>query len=112
MTSGRSLHRDPAMRCPHCEGAASIRNSTALTPLVRRIRYRCENDECGHIFIAHLEAIRTVVPSARPNPDVALPVFGRAGLTTPTPANDHAPVPANDDGDDAAIAAPLDPMTP
>jgi hypothetical protein len=29
---------------------------------------------CGHTFVANLEAVRTLSPSAMPNPAIALPI--------------------------------------
>ncbi|MEG3166638.1 ogr/Delta-like zinc finger family protein [Sphingomonas sp. LB3N6] len=91
-------HRIPGISCPHCSGPAGIRNSAALTATVRHIRYRCENDDCGHVFVAELQVIRTIVPSARPNPEVRLPFSNpNVGRTRPVPANDDTRTPANDD---------------
>lgn len=102
---------DPGIICPHCEESCSIRNSQQLTPVVRQIRYRCDNDDCGHVFVAQLEVIRTCVRSAIENAGVTIPYSPRTA-TLPMPANDTPPEPANDDrADDAAIAGPADPMT-
>jgi transcriptional regulator NrdR family protein len=90
----------PSITCPHCKSRASIRTSSAVSDLFRQIRFRCENDECGHVFAADLVVVRTIVPSAIPNPAIKLPFANpnlcraRTGLK---PANDDAPVPANDD---------------
>ncbi len=62
-------HRIPGLSCPQCNGPAGIRNSAALTTTVRYIRYRCDNDECCHVFFAELQVIRTIVPSAPSPPD-------------------------------------------
>ena len=96
--SKHTKHRIPGIACPHCSGPAGIRNSAALTTMVRHIRYRCENDTCGHIFVAELQVIRTIVPSACPNPDIRLP-FSNPNIcrSRPTPANDDNRTPANDD---------------
>lgn len=101
---------DPGAVCPHCESRASIRHSLALTPLIRHIRYRCDNDDCGHVFVAELVVIRTCVMSAIPNGSINIP-FSPRTAALPMPANDAAPMPANDDRDDAAIAGPTDAMT-
>ena len=91
-------HRIPGIACPHCDSPALIRTSSALTTIVRHIRYRCENDACGHVFVAELQVIRTIVPSACPNPEVRLP-FANPNIcrTRPLPANDDNRTPANDD---------------
>lgn len=74
-----------------------MRGSDQLTALVREVRYRCDNDECGHQFVAHIEIIRTVQPSMQPRPDIFLPLATRKAANddrvVPLPAND----PANDD---------------
>lgn len=92
-------HRVPGMDCPHCKTPAEVRTSAAQTAIVRHIRYRCQNDECGHVFVAELAVIRTVVPSACPNPEVRLPFSNpnRSPKRPTSPANDDTPTPANDD---------------
>ena len=78
------------MQCPHCRSNADIRTSKELTATYREIRYRCQNDDCGCVFVASLEATRIVVPSARPNPEIRLPFLFRGKLLTP--ANDGASI--------------------
>lgn len=91
----------PSITCPHCQSVAAIRTSESVSELLRQLRFRCENDECGHVFAADLVVVRTIVPSARPNPLIRLP-FGRTART----ANDDTPIPANDDRPAAAEIAP------
>jgi len=62
------------IRCPICSSRSVARTSRELSPTLREISYRCENDTCGHIYIAALEVIRTVVPSAIQNHDVQIPL--------------------------------------
>ena len=62
------------IRCPICSSRSVARTSRELSPTLREISYRCENDECGHIYIAALEVIRTVVKSALHNPNVQIPL--------------------------------------
>ena len=88
------------IRCPHCGEVATIRTSEQLTPLVRELRVVCNDIECGHMFVAQFSAIRTVRPSARPNPQVHLPMGDWKA-----PANDDTPRPANDDHHDKPPAA-------
>ena len=91
-------YRSPAMRCPHCNSRALVRSSKEDGPMIRDIRFVCDNDECGHTFLAQLAIVRTIRPSACPNPEVRLPFanpnIGRQGKR---PANDDGPLPANDD---------------
>lgn len=42
----------------------------------------CSNVGCGHTFIAVVEVIRTVSPSACPDPEVCLPMPRREGAPT------------------------------
>ncbi len=99
------------IRCPHCRARATVRHSEEETLLSREIRFRCENDGCGHAFVAQLVILRTLVPSAQPNPEVTLPLcnpnlqhFG------PRPANDDHRTPANDESEPRPAAAEV-PMT-
>jgi|GEM_PF-1532326 len=107
MTTRRTAARLPAIKCPHCDAKAIVRNSTDITTMVREIRLECTNDDCGHTFVGQLSVIRTIRPSLTPRADVRLP-FANPNLVgpRPRPANDDQPVPANDDhGIAAAIGA-------
>lgn len=98
MSRGTTKNRPPAMQCPHCRSKADIRTSKGLTRTYREISYRCQNDACGCQFVASLETIRVIVPSATPNPEVRLPFSNRGRPVPPMkPANDDMPAPANDD---------------
>lgn len=92
----------PSISCPHCRSVAAIRTSDQVSDLLRQLRFRCENDECGHVFAADLSIVRTIVPSATPNPAIKLPFAVRA-----KPANDDNRTPANDD--DAGAPAAMKP---
>lgn len=87
------------LRCPHCDGLAKLRTSRDITPLYRELRFQCSNVEdlddqgaCGHTFVASLVIERTIVPSARPNPRIKLPIAAprvrRFDSGAPAPAND------------------------
>ncbi|HEX8583032.1 MAG TPA: ogr/Delta-like zinc finger family protein [Allosphingosinicella sp.] len=102
MPRPKSKPRIPAIACPHCQERAICRTSSQITPLARELLYRCDNDECGHAFISQLEIIRTVTPSARPNPAVHLPLTARHS----------APRPANDNGEGAPFIVPHGPEVP
>lgn len=65
--------------CPHCKSLARCRTSERQSPVTRRIVYQCSNVECGHTFVAMEEVIRTISPSAMPDPHVVLPVYQRPG---------------------------------
>lgn len=68
------MARAPGMTCPHCRHPARARTSTQLSPLYREVTYQCTHIECGHVFVCGLEAVRTLSPSAIPNPEVDLPL--------------------------------------
>lgn len=62
------------IKCPVCLGGSTARSSRAMSRTMREITYRCENDDCGHVYVATLEVVRTLVPSAVPNPEVSIPL--------------------------------------
>lgn len=96
--------RIPAIACPHCHTRSVARTGYEITDLVRELRMVCDNLECGHIFVVQMSVIRTLRPSAQPNPAVHLP-FGTWRAQPAKPANDDAPpLPANDDDGDLAAA--------
>lgn len=64
----------PRTACPHCGADCEIRTSEGMTITMRETTYRCTNPECGHTFVARLEIVRTLSPSATPNPSVSLPI--------------------------------------
>lgn len=88
----RPAPRLPHMRCPHCGERAFARNSGKTTETYREIYYHCRALlTCGHVFVVGMEILRTIRPSAMPNPEIRLPI------TAYRPANDHTPPAANDD---------------
>jgi predicted RNA-binding Zn-ribbon protein involved in translation (DUF1610 family) len=60
--------------CPHCSGRTVARTSRKLSDTLREIVYACLDPECGHTYVANLEAVRTLSPSAKPNSKVMLPI--------------------------------------
>ncbi|MBP7545145.1 MAG: ogr/Delta-like zinc finger family protein [Acidovorax sp.] len=62
------------LRCPHCDSPCVIRSSEHMSMLTRQSFYCCVNAECGHTFVALTEIVRTLSPSATPNPSVNLPL--------------------------------------
>ncbi len=40
---------------------------------MREITYQCTDPECGHTYIAGLEVLRTLSPSARPKRGINIP---------------------------------------
>lgn len=78
-----SKHRESRLRvkCPHCGSFARARSSDTLTPTYREVRFECVNDACGHVWLAGLEALRTLCPSDTPNPEIHLPCSAAAPAT-------------------------------
>lgn len=68
----------PAMRCPHCDGRAQIRTSREVSGTTREITYQCQNDECGHVWVSAITAMRTLTLPSSPNPKVRIPLSARA----------------------------------
>lgn len=88
----RSAPRLPHIRCPHCGTRAFARSAGKTTETYREIYYHCREPLiCGHVFVVGMEILRTIRPSAVPNPAIRLPI------RTHQAANDHVPAPANDD---------------
>lgn len=72
---GRKLKNEGTrMACPHCDAQAEIRTSRIVSKTMRELAYACTNVECGHTFLAATEILRTLSPSATPNPAVNLPL--------------------------------------
>ncbi|RGE46145.1 transcriptional regulator [Comamonas testosteroni] len=62
------------MACPHCGFDSVIRTSWMMTKLMRETTYQCSNPECSHSFIALTEIVRTLSPSATPDPTINIPL--------------------------------------
>lgn len=60
------------IRCPHCETRAVVRTSRQENKTLRFLTCQCTNAFCGYTFVASLEAIRTISPSAIPDAEVNL----------------------------------------
>lgn len=70
--------------CPHCKGPSKVRSSAQVTPTYRELLCYCENPLCGHVWIDGIEPVRTLSPSAVPDPGVRIPLsphIRRAGVT-------------------------------
>lgn len=68
------------MQCPHCKQRAIARSSKHMSPVFREITFTCRNLQCGHVYVAGLEALRTLSPSAAPDPEIDIP-FARNVLS-------------------------------
>lgn len=63
-----------SIRCPHCNSFAASRSSRQMSVTLREINYQCTNLQCGHTYVANLEVVRTLSPSAMPNHAIRLPI--------------------------------------
>lgn len=78
------------MACPHCGFDSVIRTSMVMTKLMRETTYACTNPECGHTFIALTEIVRTLSPSATPDPSVSIPLSSHVRRDVMRAVLDHA----------------------
>lgn len=62
------------LECPHCKTPSLVRTSQMLSVLTKESTHACTNPECGHTFVALTEIVRTLSPSATPDPSVNLPL--------------------------------------
>ncbi|WP_061942221.1 ogr/Delta-like zinc finger family protein [Collimonas pratensis] len=67
--------------CPHCHHRVRAANSHTMSDMMMEITYMCKNPECGHIFVAGLEVLRTLSPSAIPDPSVHIQLSKHARST-------------------------------
>lgn len=66
-------HHTNRARCPHCGEPAIVRTSRELSPVYREKTMQCTNPLCSHSYVVGEEVLRTLSPSATPNPDVNIP---------------------------------------
>jgi hypothetical protein len=45
-----------------------------MSVMMKEITYMCQNPDCGHVFVASLEVLRTLSLSATPNPEIRINV--------------------------------------
>lgn len=62
-----------ATRCPHCASICTTIRTNQITATYREVIYQCRNEACGFLFTASITPVRTILPSATPNPAVFLP---------------------------------------
>lgn len=70
-TGKRGRHLMP---CPHCGHRARIRTSRLLAPVYAEAYLQCSNHLCGHVFVCAMQVLRSVSPSACPNPEIQIPL--------------------------------------
>ena len=68
-------HQQSRLRveCPHCGSFGRSRSSQRLTPTYTETRFECVNDACGHVWVAGMEVLRTLIPAAAPRPGIDIP---------------------------------------
>jgi len=60
--------------CPHCGHITRIRKTREYSRAYREITCQCLNEKCGCTFVASVEPVRILVPSAIPDPTVHIPL--------------------------------------
>lgn len=78
------------MACAHCRAPSYVRTSQQMTVLTREYTYACTNVECGHTFVVLAEQVRTLSPSATPDPSVNLPLSTHVRRDLMRATLDHA----------------------
>lgn len=100
-------------RCPHCGAFGNVRTSESMSPTVTWMYCQCTDLECGHAWRVDAEASVTLSPSAKPSPQVNIPLsphvrrglLGRMLQLLPT--GNHRPLaPVNGDLFDAGGDGP------
>lgn len=66
------------MVCPDCGGPLRVRNSVGQHPLFRNVFFQCMDINCGGGYGANMEITRIMSPSAKPNPNIKLPMADSA----------------------------------
>lgn len=59
--------------CMHCESKMNTRSSRSISKTLREVIYVCTDPTCGFSCVSNLEIVRTLSPSAMPDPEVILP---------------------------------------
>lgn len=62
-------------KCWKCGARATIQKVQTINPTLMEVGYACTNLDCGHTFVAGVQAIRTLSPGAYPSPPgVSVPI--------------------------------------
>lgn len=61
-----------SLPCPHCHSRVRAKKSRTMSDMMKEITYMCQNPDCGHVFVASLEVLRTLSLSSTPNPEVRI----------------------------------------
>ncbi|WP_442952774.1 ogr/Delta-like zinc finger family protein [Pelomonas sp. BJYL3] len=87
------------IKCPHCQSRARAVKSREMSVVTREVTYQCTNAHCGHTYVASLEVMRTLSPSATPNPAVTIPMSAHVQRRLLATQLDLAPVAPGRDPD-------------
>jgi hypothetical protein len=87
------------IKCPHCRSRSRAVKSREMTVTMREVTYACTDPHCGHTWVAGLEVMRTLSPSATPNPAVNIPMSSHVQRRLLATQLDVAPMAAGIDPD-------------
>lgn len=73
-TIERPEHMRIGRACPHCKGPSIIRSSKQISAMYSEQLRHCENPLCGHVWVDGIESLRTLSPSAIPDPQIRIPL--------------------------------------
>ncbi|WP_420493167.1 ogr/Delta-like zinc finger family protein [Sedimenticola hydrogenitrophicus] len=68
------MARPTITQCPHCHSNCTVKRSQQLSPMCREITAACSNVECGWTGVFYQEPVRTLSPSALPDPAISIPI--------------------------------------
>ncbi|MDZ5456980.1 ogr/Delta-like zinc finger family protein [Azohydromonas lata] len=91
--------------CPHCGCRSTGRNNRYLSPLLMELTFVCNNLQCGHIYVAQIEAVRSLSPSSIPRTDIQLPLSQHVRRGALNAVLSNSPVAATADPVDDVPAA-------
>lgn len=68
------INKVSIINCPHCNARTRVTKTQAMSDTMKEITYQCTDHECGHVFVASLEVLRTVSLSSKPKQGVQIPI--------------------------------------
>jgi hypothetical protein len=99
--------RNPQMPCLHCGARTVIRETRKHHECFREVTYQCTVAACSAAFVCHVEAVRVISPSGRPNPRLRLPTRQREPPRRPYDGDGDVLLEAHQTGPPAAAEATL-----
>lgn len=61
--------------------------------MTRELYCQCTNLTCGHTFVGLVEVVRTLSPSSKPDPEIAMQLAARSGACVAAYIDAGTPVP-------------------